>query len=115
MSQILLYILACGPKEPTVTTPIEPIASRTYTEVPSPLEPRPFQIPKLEKGTLSNGIEVIVSNNNEIPKVNVFFTFGAGSWSDSNDNFGLAMNTMDMLDHIPRVLEVANRISITYS
>ena len=98
MSNILLYFLACGPKEPTNTAAVEPTPSRKYTEVPQPLEPRPFQVPSLQSGKLSNGIEVAVSNNPEIPKVTVYLTFGAGSWSDSNENYGLATNTMDMLD-----------------
>jgi zinc protease len=108
MSNLLLYFLACGPKEPATTTPIEPVPSRTYTEVPQSLEPRPFQIPSLETGSLSNGIEVVVSHNSEIPKVNVLLTFGAGSWSDSNESYGLAMNTMDMLDEGTSEYSAAN-------
>ena len=84
-------LTACVPK----TTP--PDTSWRATK-PEPLAPRAFQMPAAETGTLSNGLEVSVVENHEVPMVTVQIAFDQGSWTDGEDAIGLASVTMDMLN-----------------
>ena len=49
---------------PVETVEIEQ-PSRKYFEKPAPLQAPSFTLPELERGELSNGIPVLVSNNSE--------------------------------------------------
>lgn len=99
MTQLLLLnsFLACGPKDAPVETavPETQTPSRAYSEKPAPLEAPSFTLPELERGELSNGIPVLVSNNSETPLVTVQVVFNAGEWNTENPQ--LANATMDML------------------
>lgn len=98
MSQLLLLntFIACGPKDAPVetATPVE-TPTRKYSEKPTPLEAPSFTLPQLERGELSNGIPVLVSNNNETPLVTVQIVFNAGEWNTENPQ--VANAAMDML------------------
>ncbi len=98
MSQLLLLntFIACGPKDAPVetATPVE-TPTRKYSEKPTPLEAPSFTLPQLERGELSNGIPVLVSNNNETPLVTVQIVFNAGEWNTQNPQ--VANAAMDML------------------
>lgn len=68
------------------------------TQTPEPLAPRAFQLPEAQTATLSNGVEVSVVENHEMPLVNVRVAFDQGAWTDSADAVGLASVTLDMLN-----------------
>ena len=97
MTQLFLMnsFVACGPKDAPVETAIPETPSREYSQKPAPLEAPSFTLPKLERGELSNGIPVLVSNNAETPLVTVQVVFNAGEWNTENPQ--LANATMDML------------------
>ena len=98
MTQLLLWnnFLACGPKDaPVETATPEATPTREYADKPAALEAPSFTLPKLERGELSNGIPVLVSNNSETPLVTVQIVFNAGEWH--TDNPQLASAAMDML------------------
>ncbi|RME28283.1 MAG: insulinase family protein [Deltaproteobacteria bacterium] len=85
---------ACGPKAPP-----QPAAAVDYhATMPDPLPPRPFQLPEPQRGTLSNGIPVVVVENHEVPLVQVQVALRPGDWTDPPDLAGLASVTMDMLN-----------------
>ena len=92
MLSLALLLSACGPKEP-----VQPAVDYRATP-PQPLSPRPFQLPELTTGTLSNGVTVVVVENHEVPLVYVQMEFEHGSWTDPADRPGLASVTMDMLN-----------------
>ena len=98
MTQLFLLnsFIACGPKDAPVETIVpEATPSREYSEKPAPLEAPSFTLPELERGELSNGIPVLVSNNSETPLVTVQVVFNAGEWNTENPQ--LANAAMDML------------------
>ena len=68
------------------------------TSQPEPLAPRAFQLPEASTGTLSNGLQVSVVENHEMPLVNVRIAFDQGSWTDDPEAVGLASVTLDMLN-----------------
>ena len=68
------------------------------TQTPEPLAPRAFQLPEAQTATLSNGVEVSVVENHEMPLVNVRVAFDQGGWTDDADAVGLASVTLDMLN-----------------
>ncbi len=84
---IPLLALACAPKVPP---------HRLIT--PEPLAPRAFQAPATATGTLSNGLQVIVVENHEVPLVWVNLYADRGNYVDPADKPGLAAVTMDMLN-----------------
>ena len=97
MTQLFLLnsFIACGPKDAPVEVAVPETPSREYSEKPAPLEAPSFTLPELERGELSNGIPVLVSNNSETPLVTVQVVFNAGEWNTNNPQ--LANAAMDML------------------
>ncbi len=83
---------ACGPKQ----TP--PADASWRAQQPAPLAPRPFVMPQAERGTLSNGLPVLVVNNPEVPMVYVTLVFRDGAWTDPADRPGLAAAAMDLMN-----------------
>ncbi|MEL6341990.1 MAG: pitrilysin family protein [Myxococcota bacterium] len=91
MGAMWVGLSGCGPKN-------VPPQTRTYTEMPSPLAPRPFQLPAVVAGELSNGIQIAVVENHEVPLVYVRLVSENGAWTDPADRPGLASATVDMLN-----------------
>lgn len=89
--------MAC-PKTAEVETPVEQAPAFDRSVRPAPLEASNFELPKMETGTLSNGMEVVVVENHEIPVVQVRAIFTTGDWSDPAGQEGLVTATMDMLN-----------------
>lgn len=88
----LLLTLACGPKK-------APVVDQGFrATAPAPLTPRPFAIPDAERGTLSNGLPVLVVHNPEVPLFYVTLAFRDGAWTDPADRPGLAAAAMDLLN-----------------
>jgi zinc protease len=87
MTAILLSLLA---------TPA--LALDRPAEIPAPLEAPPLSLPDPEIGQLSNGIEVRVAPNHEVPLWEVRLLIGVGSYADPASKEGLASMTFDMVD-----------------
>jgi zinc protease len=81
---------ACVPKN-TVDT-----SWRSVT--PEPLAPREFQLPQAQTAELSNGLQVAVVENHEMPLLSVRISFDQGGWTDTADHIGMASVTLDMLN-----------------
>ena len=81
---VLLLALSCFPK------PAPPVPEHRKT-APGPLAPRAFQAPTISEGTLSNGVQVIVVENHEVPLVWVQLSVNRGGFTDPQDKPGLAM------------------------
>ena len=67
-------------------------------QAPGPLEPRPFQLPEAKTATLSNGLEVLLVENHEVPLVYVNVVVRSGSATDYEGLEGLASVTLAMMD-----------------
>jgi zinc protease len=82
----LLAVTACAPK------------ALDRTVAPPPLPSTPFAPPAPVRGALSNGVQVVVSENHEVPLVGVRLAFVPGAFTDPPGKEGLASITMDMLN-----------------
>lgn len=65
-------------------------------EKPAPLEARAFKTPTTEKRTLSNGLDVVVATNSEVPLVNITVAFNVAGFADEVP--GQARVTFDMMN-----------------
>jgi zinc protease len=74
---------------------------------PEPLEPRAFQLPEASTATLSNGVQVSVVENHEMPLVNIRIAFDQGGWTDDPGSVGLASVTLDMMNEGAGELDAA--------
>lgn len=101
---LLILLASCLRNQPPVTEPapveIAAVAAAPDPRFvrPEPLERRPFVLPEVHRGVLSNGVEVMVVENHEIPAVDVRIVFPNGAWSDPAGMEGLAVSAMGMLD-----------------
>lgn len=68
------------------TTPIEP---ERYTHTLQVQDPAPFNYPKPEQFTLSNGLKVLLYNNENTPKVDITLHFKSRPFNDPDDKQGL--------------------------
>ena len=87
-----LALAACGPKTP-VETMLKPGDAR---ERPGALPERAFTMPPVATATLSNGLEVKVATNAEVPLWEVRLLVKTGSFADPDAKEGLASVTFDM-------------------
>ncbi len=76
------------PPAPVAAPPPSPDAWRT--QAPQPGEAPKMVLPRFEKGTLANGLTVLVSTRHELPLVSVGVAFAAGSASDPREQAGSA-------------------------
>ena len=88
---MLLLAMGCLPKA-------APPVPEHRKAAPGPLEARAFQAPATATGKLSNGLEVTVVENHEVPLVWVSLYVDRGQFTDPADKPGLASATMDMLN-----------------
>ena len=68
------------------------------SKIPQPGNPPDAQFPKLETGTLSNGLKLILAERHDLPIVTVRLTVDAGFAADQFAKPGTAKLAMDMLD-----------------
>lgn len=57
-----------------------------------------FSLPKIQKGVLSNGLKLMLVEQNELPIVQMQFVFQTGATFDPNDKAGLFNLMMRMMD-----------------
>lgn len=98
----ILLLVACAPKAPTETAakPAPGVKAPAFTPrvVPDPLPNPGFTMPKSTSATLSNGLEVRLVENHEVPLWTAYLLFRAGSPSDPQGKEGLNAVTFDMMD-----------------
>ncbi|MBN1337654.1 MAG: insulinase family protein [Deltaproteobacteria bacterium] len=75
-----------------------PVPPDAAVSLPDPLPPRPFRLPEIHEGRLSNGLPVIVVEQHETPMIWVQVSFSTGGWADPPGLEGLASVTLDMMD-----------------
>jgi zinc protease len=99
-SALVLLAAACGPKAPppAPVAPPPPAPPAHRTSAPAPLAARPFVLPEAARGRLSNGLEVVVVENHEVPMVYVTLVHRAGSIADPPSAPGTASMAWDMLN-----------------
>jgi len=107
-SLILLLAMGCLPK----AAPPPPAHRLT---APAPLAARAFQAPTTATGTLSNGLQVTVVENHEVPLVWVSLYVDRGHYTDPKGKAGLASVTMDMLNEGAGELDAAGLSKATKS
>ena len=73
----------------------EPAATRA---MPGPLPTPAFALPTTETRTLSNGLEVVVATNAEVPLVDVRLVLDVGTWADPAGGMGVAEVTFDLMN-----------------
>ena len=95
MTTLMVSLLAAG----TAYFKTGDVADTSWrTQTPEPLTPRAFQVPEAQTATLSNGVEVSVVENHEMPLVNVRVAFDQGAWTDIAPMLSAASMTLDMLN-----------------
>ncbi len=67
-------------------------------EAPGPLAARPFQLPDAQTAELSNGLDVLLVENHEVPMVYVNLIVRHGRAADPRGQEGLASVTLAMMD-----------------
>ena len=67
-------------------------------QAPGPLAPRPFELPAAQTATLSNGLDVLLVENHEVPLVYVNLIVRHGAATDPQGQEGLASVTLAMMD-----------------
>ena len=91
----ILCITAC-PK-PTVEPPVDN-GTPKVRPMPDSLPTPEFKAPTTETRTLSNGLEVIVASNHEVPLWDVRIAFNVGGHLDPAKKAGLASITFSMMN-----------------
>ena len=66
--------------------------------LPEPLPPRSFQTKDPAVATLSNGLDVLVFSNHEVPLWEARLVLGVGEYADPTGKEGLAQLTYDLVD-----------------
>lgn len=65
---------------------------------PSPLAPKPFDIPKPFETVLSNGLKIVIFENNQLPLVSYRLAFRSGDINDPKDATGLTSAMTSLLN-----------------
>ena len=68
------------------------------TQLPATLEVGDFELPTAQRATLSNGVEVVLVENHELPLFELRVVFRTGGWTDPAGQEGLAGASLDMLN-----------------
>jgi zinc protease len=68
------------------------------SKVPDAGEAPTLELPKLQRATLSNGVEVVLAERHDVPMVRMRLMSDGGYSTDPNGKLGAATLTMDVLD-----------------
>jgi zinc protease len=83
-------------------------------EVPKPGPDPRFTLPKLQRRTLSNGLEVLIVEHHELPVVDMSLVLKTGGTADPLDRGGLASLTAALLDEGTKTrtaLDISNQLA----
>ena len=82
----LLFVLAsCGPKEAPIETPAAPVEAAPLDPrfvKPAPLAKRPLTLPEVKTATLSNGLQVVLIEDHELPLFSLQLSIRSGAFAD---------------------------------
>ena len=81
----------------TPAVPVEAAVDPRW-EMPGPLPRRALNLTDPVRATLSNGVEVVLVEDHELPTVSLRVVFDVGRFADPEGMEGLATATMDMLN-----------------
>lgn len=82
-----------------------PTGEKFRTEQPKAGEPRPFQLPTINKLKLDNGITAYLVETHDLPTISVDLNFDGGQVTDPKGKEGLASVCMDMISEGTERLE----------
>jgi len=91
--------LASEENKPTSTSGKGEKKGNVSANLPKPGPDPKFTLPKIEKQKLSNGLEVWVVKQSELPIAAMNLVFKVGADSDPIEKAGLAVMTVDLLDN----------------
>lgn len=86
------------PTTAAVTTHVPDAQSQTRNALPQPRPTPKFQLPARERLRLSNGLDVLLINQNALPLIYASIIFCAGAFDDPPRRAGLASMTADLID-----------------
>ncbi len=109
---------AAPPVAETPTTDKDKAVDKTklgglYSQPKPAPDPR-FALPKLQRRTLSNGLEVLIVEHHELPVVNMSLVLKTGGTADPLDKGGLASMTSALLDEGTKTrtaLDISNQLA----
>ncbi|HEY5609826.1 MAG TPA: pitrilysin family protein, partial [Thermoanaerobaculia bacterium] len=102
---IILLAAACATPTTTTTMPeTQPMPMPTLepepfrADAPIPAATRPYAFPEITRGTLENGLRILIAQNRNAPLVSVRAIVRAGAERDPLDRPAMASLTADMLE-----------------
>ncbi len=81
---------------------------------PKPKPDPPFSLPRVQRHKLSNGLEVLIVEQHELPVVNMNLVFRSGGAADPQDRAGLASLTAALIDEGTKTrsaLDISNQLA----
>ncbi|GIU82260.1 MAG: peptidase M16 [Pyrinomonadaceae bacterium] len=91
--------IASGENKPTSTSQTKKEKKDFSANLPKPGSDPKFSLPRIEKQKLSNGLEVWVVKQSELPIAAMNLVFKVGADADPIEKAGLAIMTADLLDN----------------
>jgi zinc protease len=103
-----------APNQGTAKSKHNPIEDSIAGNLPKPKPDPKLVLPRIQRRKLSNGLEVLIVEQHELPVVTMNLVIKSGAAADSNDRAGLASLTADMLDEGTKTrssLDISNQLS----
>jgi zinc protease len=91
-----------------------PLEETVQANLPKPKADPKLTLPRIQRRKLSNGLEVLIVEQHELPVVNMNLVIKSGAASDPMDRSGIASLTADMLDEGTKTrnsLDISNQLS----
>jgi zinc protease len=91
-----------------------PIEEMAQSSLPKPKPDPKLTLPRIQRRKLSNGLEVLIVEQHELPVVTLNLVIKSGAAADPLDRPGLATLTADMLDEGTKTrtsLDISNQLS----
>ncbi|MFL6230763.1 MAG: M16 family metallopeptidase [Pyrinomonadaceae bacterium] len=91
-----------------------PIEETAQANLPTPKADPKLTLPRIQRRKLSNGLEVLIVEQHELPVVNMNLVIKSGAAADPMDRSGIASLTADMLDEGTKTrnsLDISNQLS----
>jgi zinc protease len=103
-----------APKTGTAKAKHNPVEETAQGNLPKPKPDPKMTLPKIERRKLSNGLEVLIVRQPELPVVTMNLVIKSGAAADPLERPGLATLTADMLDEGTKTrnsLDISNQLS----